>query len=71
MDAEKITRINALARKARESGLTPEEEEERRRLREEYIAAFRRDLQATLDNVYVTDEQGRQVKIRKKEPPRS
>ncbi len=71
MDAEKIARINALARKARESGLTPEEEEERRLLREEYIAAFRRDLQATLDHAYITDEQGRQVKLRKKEPPRS
>lgn len=69
MDEAKIARINALARKARETGLTPEEEEERRLLREEYVAAFRRDLQATLDHVYVTDEQGRQVKLRKKEPP--
>ena len=69
MDAKKIDRINALARKAKESRLTPEEEEERRQLREEYIAAFRRDLQATLDHVYVTDDRGRQVKIKKKEPP--
>ena len=69
MDARKIDRINALARKAKESRLTPEEEEERRQLREEYIAAFRRDLQATLDHVYVTDDRGRQVKINKKEPP--
>ena len=35
MDAESIARINALAKKKREEGLTPEETEEQKRLREQ------------------------------------
>ena len=50
MDDQKISRLNALAKKARESGLTPEEKEEQQALRAEYIAAFRKNLTATLDN---------------------
>ena len=38
MEQEKIARINALARKAKAEGLTPEEIAERDVLRKEYIA---------------------------------
>ena len=44
MEQSKIDRINELGRIARERELTPEETEERRILREEYIKDFRRAL---------------------------
>lgn len=42
MEQEKIARINALARKAKAEGLTPEEIAERDVLRKEYIADVKR-----------------------------
>lgn len=57
MDAT-IKRINELARKSRESGLTEEEKEEQQRLRQKYIQAFRASLESTLDTVYVEEEDG-------------
>ena len=41
MDAKKIQRINELARKSKQEGLTPSEKEEQRMLRVEYIASVR------------------------------
>ena len=67
MDDEKIGRINALAKKAREVGLTPDEKEEQQALRAEYIAAFRRNLTATLDNTYLLDEQGNKRPLKRKQ----
>ena len=46
-----IERINELARKSRAEGLTDEERLEQQRLRRQYIEAFRRGLDATLDGV--------------------
>ena len=64
---EKIARINALARKSKtEEGLTPEEKEEQRLLRADYIAGFRRSLQSQLDNMYVLDENGVEHKLTQK-----
>ncbi len=63
---EKIKRINELARKAKTAeGLTPEETEERQRLREEYLAEWRLGVTQVLDNTYVVDENGKR-KLRKK-----
>lgn len=67
MDDQKISRLNALAKKARESGLTPEEKEEQQALRAEYIAAFRKNLTATLDNTYLMDEQGNKRRLMRKQ----
>ena len=62
MDAT-IKRINELARKSRESGLTEEEKVEQQRLRQKYIQAFRASLESTLDTVYVEEEDGQAVPI--------
>lgn len=66
MDQKKIDRINELARKAKAESLTPEETEERDRLRKAYIADFRKSLEAHLENTYVVDEKGNKTKLQKK-----
>lgn len=65
---EHIERINELARKAKTEGLTAEEQAERDRLRQEYIADFRRSLISQLDNTYIMDEQGNKTKLERKQP---
>ena len=53
---EKIDRINELAHKAKtEEGLTDEEKLERALLREEYVAAFKENLRAQLENIEFVD----------------
>ena len=47
--------VYADARKAKAEGLTEEEILERDRLRREYIAAFRENLVAELENTYIVD----------------
>ena len=66
MEQYKIDRINELAHKAKSVGLTPEETEERAILRAEYIKALRDSLTAHLDNTYYVDENGNEVKLKKK-----
>lgn len=58
MDKKKIERINFLAKKSRESGLTPDETTEREQLRAEYIASIRSNFKATLDSIKFTDSKG-------------
>ena len=67
MKKHKIDRINELAKKHKTEGLTKEEEEERAILRAEYVAAFRENLLAHLDNTYVVDENGNKQKLKRKE----
>ncbi len=62
-----IARINALARKAKAEGLTPEETEERETLRRQYIAAVRNNLVAHLEHTYVVDANGVKRKLKKKD----
>lgn len=56
MEKDKIDRINALAKKAREGGLTDEEIVERDALRKEYLAAVRKNLRQQLDNIEIVDK---------------
>lgn len=49
MDKKKIDRINELGRIAKERPLTTEESEERRVLREEYLAYFRAGIRGEID----------------------
>lgn len=58
MIEEKLQRINALARLAKERPLTAEEAAERAALRREYIAEWRLGAQQILDNTYLVDEHG-------------
>lgn len=67
MQSERVKRINELAHKAKTVGLTAEETAERDRLRQEYLAAFRKNLTAQLDNTYVVDAQGNRRKLGPKE----
>ena len=67
MDEKKIARINELAKKAKsEAGLTPAEMVERDLLRQEYIAAYRNNLVAQLENTYIVEPDGTRHKLGKK-----
>ena len=63
---ELVKRINELARKAKTTGLTPEETAERDLLRQQYIAAVRRNLTAQLENTYILQSDGTKKKVTKK-----
>ena len=58
MNEEKIERINELARKSKAEGLTEAEKQEQAILRQEFIASFRRNIKAQLDNVDVVNPDG-------------
>ena len=53
IESERLARINELARIAKERELTQEELEERDILRQEYLAAFRRNFKRQLDNIEI------------------
>ena len=59
MEQAKIDRINFLARKSKNEGLTPEEKEEQAGLRQEYLGAIRKNLRSTLDSIKVVDNGGK------------
>lgn len=53
---EKIARLNELAKQSKMKPLTPEEAEERRQLREEYLANFRSTFRDHLERIHLVDE---------------
>lgn len=55
MHESKIERINELARKAREAGLSEDEKAEQHRLRREYVDAVKSSLQGHLENIRYVD----------------
>ena len=61
-----IKRINELAKKSREQGLSEEEKTEQNTLRQEYIKRFRYGMENTLAGVYIMDKDGNKKKIEKK-----
>lgn len=63
MKQERIDRINELARKAKATGLTPEEDAEREVLRQEYKDAVLGSLRAHLENTWIVDEMGNKRKL--------
>lgn len=58
MEKEKIDRINFLAKKKKESGLTEEEIAEQKVLYEEYLEGYRRNLRSTLGNTVIERPDG-------------
>ena len=66
MKQEQIERINELARKSKTTGLTPEEKEEQKKLRAEYIASVRMNLRTQLDNVNIQEKDGSIVNLGEK-----
>ena len=58
---DKINRINELAKKKKESGLTDEEAAEQKILYREYIEAFKANLKAQLDTIEVIDDDKKEV----------
>lgn len=58
MEQTRIERINELYHKSQKEGLTEEEKLEQDRLRKEYIAAVRKNLRGTLENVSFVNPDG-------------
>ena len=66
MENDKLNRINALARLAKERELTAEELSERDVLRKEYIAEWRRGAEQVLENTYIVGPDGKKRKLERK-----
>lgn len=58
MNQEGIDRINELSRKSKAEGLTEEEKKEQALLRKQFIADFRGNLVAQLNNIDVVNPDG-------------
>jgi len=61
LEQEKMNRINKLARKKKNEGLTEEEGREQTLLRKEYLQTFRNSFQKTIENAKVIDPEGNDV----------
>ncbi|MBR1811867.1 MAG: DUF896 domain-containing protein [Clostridia bacterium] len=59
-----IQRINELAKKAKNEGLTPEEKEEQQKLRTAYVAGFKQSLRAQLDSSVILRPDGTKEAVR-------
>ena len=60
---KRLERINELAKKSREVGLTDAEKAEQQQLRAEYIAAFRQSFRQQLENTDIKYEDGETVPL--------
>ncbi|MGX6978680.1 DUF896 family protein [Vagococcus elongatus] len=61
LSKEKLARINELANQAKTEGLNQEEKEEQKKLREEYLAAFRGGMRHHIEGMKVIDKEGTDV----------
>lgn len=59
MEQKKINRINELARKSRTTPLTAAEKAEQAALRQEYLAAVRKNFRQTLENIEFVEDSGK------------
>lgn len=58
---EKLNRINDLAHKSKSTGLTDEEQKERKELRQEYLQNVRKSFKNQLKSMTVMDKEGQDV----------
>lgn len=58
---KKLARINELAKKKKEVGLTEEETKEQQELREEYLQGFRDSFTNQVQSITVIDPDGKDV----------
>ncbi|KQL54535.1 hypothetical protein AN964_14225 [Heyndrickxia shackletonii] len=65
LSKEKIARINELAKKSKEQGLSKEEAKEQSKLRREYLDSFRSSMKNTIEKVRVFDPNGDEVTPKK------
>lgn len=61
MDKNLLNRINELAKKKREQGLTADEQAEQKKLYKIYLGEIRTQFDKTLDNVSVKEKNGEVV----------
>ncbi len=66
MEREKINRINELARKSKAGQLTPEEAEEQKQLRQEYLDEIRLSFGSTLEHTVIEYPDGSRKPLKKK-----
>jgi len=67
MTEEKLRRINALAKKKKETGLTEDELAEQKALYKEYLTGFRNNLRGTLESTVLERPDGTKEKLQKKD----
>ena len=61
LTAEKLNRLNELAKKKKLGTITDEELKEQQALREEYLVTFRESMKNIIENVRVIDPNGEDV----------
>ena len=61
LEKKKLDRINELVRKERAEGLSYEEKQEQKSLREEYIKAFRSGMKNHIEGMKIVDPEGNDV----------
>ncbi len=64
LSKDKIERINFLAKKQKNEGLTPGEQREQQLLRSEYLKAVRGQVKQTLDRTKIVDGQGKEILVK-------
>ena len=69
MDRKQIERINELARKKKAGVLTEEEAEEQALLRQQYLAEFRENMKAILDNTVIQEPDGTRHALKQMDNP--
>ena len=61
MDKAKIDRINELAKKKKQEGLTFEETAEQNELRRQYIDEFKNSLRQQIESIKIIDDDGKSL----------
>ena len=64
MEKGLVDRINELARKKKEEGLTEEEQKEQKELYDRYLRNFRANFRGVVDNTVVQQEDGTKIPLR-------